>query len=75
MAFEPVSREQLTLYQEFLPQFEGFNAQLVGISVDHVWCHEAFAREEGDLASPSFPTHHREAQYLGCTAYTGSRRR
>jgi peroxiredoxin len=47
IAFEPVSREQLTLYQEFLPQFEELNARLVGISVDHAWCHEAFAREEG----------------------------
>ena len=46
-AFEPVSREQLTLYQEFLPEFERFDAQLVGISADHAWCQEAFAQETG----------------------------
>src|SRR5579872_1067003 len=46
-AFEPVSREQLTLYQEYLPQIEALDAQTLGISVDHTWCHEAFAREAG----------------------------
>jgi peroxiredoxin len=44
-AFEPVSREQLTLYQEYLPQFEELHAQTLGISADYAWCHEAFARE------------------------------
>ena len=46
-AFEPVSREQLTLYQEYLPQFERLHGQLLGISADHAWCHEAFSREAG----------------------------
>lgn len=46
-AFEPVSREQLTLYQEYLPQFEELHGQLLGISADHAWCHEAFSREAG----------------------------
>ncbi len=47
MPFEPVSREQLILYQDFLPQFEDLGAKLVGISVDHVWCQVAFAQESG----------------------------
>ncbi len=46
-AFEPVSREQLVLYQEYLPQVEELHGQMLGISADHVWCHEAFAREAG----------------------------
>jgi peroxiredoxin (alkyl hydroperoxide reductase subunit C) len=46
-AFEPVSREQLLLYQEYLPQFEALHGQLLGISADHAWCHEAFCREAG----------------------------
>ncbi|HEX6509327.1 MAG TPA: redoxin domain-containing protein [Chloroflexota bacterium] len=46
-AFEPVSREQLPLYQDFLPKFEEFSAQLVGISADHAWCHAAFAEDAG----------------------------
>ena len=46
-AFEPVSREQLVLYQEYLPQVEALHGQLLGISADHAWCHEAFSREAG----------------------------
>jgi peroxiredoxin len=47
MAFEPVFREQLALHQEFQPQFDGFDAHVLGISIDHAWCHDAFARETG----------------------------
>ena len=46
-AFEPVSREQLTLYEAYLPQFETLHVQIVGISADHTWCHEAFSQEAG----------------------------
>jgi peroxiredoxin len=46
-AFEPVSREHLMLYQEYLPQFEELHAHVLGISADHAWCHEAFSREAG----------------------------
>jgi peroxiredoxin len=46
-AFEPVSREQLMLYQEYLPQFEELHAQTLGISADYACCHEAFSREAG----------------------------
>ena len=43
--WSPVCSDQLALYQELLPEFQRFNAQLVGISVDGVWCHLAFARD------------------------------
>jgi alkyl hydroperoxide reductase subunit AhpC len=43
--WEPVSREQLTLYQEYLPEFGRLGACLLGISVDHAFSHEAFARD------------------------------
>jgi peroxiredoxin len=46
-AFEPVSREQLVLYQEYLPQFEELHGQMLGISADYAWCHEAFGRQAG----------------------------
>ncbi len=46
-AFEPVSREQLTLYQEYLPQFEALHGQLLGISADYMWCLAALCREAG----------------------------
>jgi peroxiredoxin len=43
--WSPVCSDQLALYQELLPEFERFDAQLVGISVDGIWCHLAFARD------------------------------
>jgi peroxiredoxin len=41
--WSPVCSDQLGLYQMLLPEFEKFGAQLLGISVDGVWCHLAFA--------------------------------
>ena len=43
--WSPVCSDQLVLYQELMPEFKRHNAQLLGISVDGVWCHLAFARE------------------------------
>jgi peroxiredoxin len=45
--WEPVSCEQLTLYQEYLPTFRDLRAEVIGISTDEIWCHAAFAREIG----------------------------
>ncbi|HEX6509782.1 MAG TPA: redoxin domain-containing protein [Chloroflexota bacterium] len=42
--WEPVSRQQLALYQECLPELQLFDAALIGISVDSIWSHAAFAR-------------------------------
>ena len=41
--WSPVCSDQMTLYQEVLPEFERFDAALLGISVDGIWCHLAFA--------------------------------
>ena len=43
--WSPVCSDQLALYQELLPDFQKFNAELLGISVDGVWCHLAFAKD------------------------------
>jgi peroxiredoxin len=43
--WSPVCTDQMALYQELLPEFRKFNAQLLGISVDGVWSHLAFARD------------------------------
>ena len=43
--WSPVCSDQLALYQELMPEFHRFEAQLVGISVDGMWCHLAFARD------------------------------
>jgi peroxiredoxin len=43
--WEPVTRDQLVLCQLFLHEFEQLGARLIGISVDHVYSHAAFARD------------------------------
>jgi peroxiredoxin len=43
--WSPVCGDQMALYNEILPEFQKFNAELLGISVDGVWCHEAFAKD------------------------------
>ena len=43
--WSPVCGDQMSLYNEVLPEFHRFNAELMGISVDGVWSHAAFARD------------------------------
>ena len=43
--WSPVCGDQMTLYNEILPEFQGLGAALCGISVDSAWCHAAFARD------------------------------
>src|SRR5271170_1259826 len=42
--WSPVCGDQMALYNEILSEFQKFNAELLGISVDGVWCHEAFSQ-------------------------------
>jgi peroxiredoxin len=41
--FSPVCGDQMALYNEVLPEFHKHGAELLGVSVDGVWCHRAFA--------------------------------
>jgi len=41
--WSPVCTDQMALYQAVLPVFEEFGATVLGLSVDGVWCHRAFA--------------------------------
>ena len=43
--WSPVCGDQMALYNEMLDEFRRFNAELIGISVDGIWCHLAFAQE------------------------------
>jgi len=43
--WSPVCGDQIGLYNELLGEFERYKAQILGISVDGVWCHAAFARD------------------------------
>ena len=40
--WSPVCGDQMALYNEVLPLFKGFHAELLGISVDGPWCHRAY---------------------------------
>jgi len=42
--WSPVCTDQMALYNEILPEFQRLGAALVGISIDHAWCHVAFAQ-------------------------------
>jgi peroxiredoxin len=43
--WSPVCGDQLALYNEVLAKFKSHGAELLGISVDGVWCHAAFAKD------------------------------
>jgi peroxiredoxin len=42
--WSPVCGDQMALYNEILPEFDEYGAQIVGISVDGAWCHKAFSQ-------------------------------
>ncbi|KQS35900.1 redoxin domain-containing protein [Pedobacter sp. Leaf194] len=41
--WSPVCSDQMALYNEMLNYFSKYDAQILGISVDSVWCHLAFS--------------------------------
>ena len=41
--WSPVCGDQMALYNQVLPAFQEYDAQVLGISVDSRWCHGAFA--------------------------------
>lgn len=41
--WSPVCGDQMALYNEMRDEFATYGAQVLGISVDGVWCHKAFA--------------------------------
>ena len=41
--WSPVCGDELALFNELLPEFQRHQAELLGISVDGVWCHRAYA--------------------------------
>ena len=43
--WSPVCGDQMALYNEILPEFQKYRAEVVGISVDGAWCHAAFAQQ------------------------------
>src|SRR5580658_7941446 len=43
--WSPVCGDEIALFNEVLPEFRKLNAEPLGISVDGVWCHIAFAKD------------------------------
>jgi peroxiredoxin len=43
--WSPVCGDQLALYNEVLPLFGEYDAQLIGVSVDGKWSHRAYAED------------------------------
>jgi peroxiredoxin len=43
--WSPVCGDQMALYNEILTEFQRFDAELIGISVDGPWCHIAFSHD------------------------------
>jgi peroxiredoxin len=43
--WSPVCGDQMALYNEVRAEFAHHDAQLLGVSVDGVWCHAAFAKD------------------------------
>ena len=43
--WSPVCGDQMALYSQLLPEFRAYDAELIGISVDSAWCHDAFASQ------------------------------
>lgn len=49
--WSPVCGDQMVLYNEILEEFQRFDAALLGLSVDGIWSHRAFA-ENRNLRFP-----------------------
>jgi peroxiredoxin len=43
--WSPVCGDQMALYNEVLGEFQRYDAELLGVSVDGAWCHLAFASD------------------------------
>jgi peroxiredoxin len=44
--FSPVCSDQMSVYSQLYDEFCGLRAQVMGVSVDGVWCHLAFRRQQ-----------------------------
>ena len=40
--WSPVCGDELALFNEILPEFKDQGAEMIGVSVDSVWCHKAY---------------------------------
>jgi peroxiredoxin len=52
LSWTPVWTNQIPSYEAELARFDGLNAQVLGISVDHVPCLKAWAKSLGGISFP-----------------------
>jgi peroxiredoxin len=43
--WSPVCSDQMAVYSQLIDEFRAYEAQVLGISTDGVWCHLAFSRD------------------------------
>jgi peroxiredoxin len=43
--WSPVCSDELAVFNEIVPMLKNYNAQVLGISVDGVWCHQAYKQD------------------------------
>jgi len=70
--WSPVCGDQMSLYNEILPEFRKYHAELLGISVDGVWCHAAFLKIVSCI-SHCFRISNPRVMLPGNTAFTARR--
>lgn len=44
--WSPVCGDEIAVFNELIPEFGKHQADIVGISVDNYWCHNAFAKDQ-----------------------------
>jgi Peroxiredoxin len=71
--WSPVCGDQMALYNQVLPEFRRLGAELLGVSVDGVWCHTAFA-EARTSTFRCLPTSSRRVPSRAHTAPTATPR-
>lgn len=59
--FSPVCTDQLSVYEERLPEIRAQGIELYGVSVDSAWCHRAF-REHLGVSMPLLADFHPKGQ-------------
>lgn len=68
--FSPVCTDETAVFNKVLPEFNKYNAQVLGISVDNVWSHLSFAKER-NLHFPLLSDFHPKGEI--CKSYNAYR--
>jgi peroxiredoxin len=70
--WSPVCGDQITLYNQVRPEFQNYGAEILGISVDGAWCHQAYAKHN-HIHFPLLADFHRRVPLRKNTAHIASR--